>query len=137
MFYPLWESQSNHVLVRNVIFLWFGRIWVIWRPKSNSVDTWSEILKTHKNGTDGIPNCGMFYIWHRCWSPSVLFNEACRGPSVGIMRLMNASHLILSLKISGVLSPSPFKHFSGVVHSDSLYLCLFYAANVSKFEVFF
>jgi len=62
---------------------------------------------------------------------------ACLMRPVGIVRLVTNFHLILSLKISGVLPLSRFKHFSGVIQSDSLYLCLFYATYVSKFEVFF
>lgn len=123
--------------VRNVICLWFGRLWVIWHPKPNFVDTWPEILKTHKTGTDGIHNCQMFYVWHRFWSPSCLTTEAYRGLSVGILRLVTNSHLILSLKISGVLPLSPFKHFSGVIQSDSLYLCLFYGNYSSKIWSFY
>lgn len=121
--------------VRHVICLWLGRIWVIWHPKPNSMDSWPEILKTHKTGTDGIRNCRMFYIWHRCWSPICLSDEAYRGPSVGIMILMSNSPLILSLKISGVLALCPFKHSPGAIQCDSLYLCLFYANYMSKFEV--
>jgi len=52
------------------------------------------------------------------------------------MRLVTNSHLILSLKISGVLALCPIKDSSGVIQSDSLYLCLFCANYLSKFEAF-